>query len=81
MKITKVTGYELSVPLKPISLRSEIYGPPDWELKIHSLIEVHTDEGHVGLGGGQGNVEGQVRAELEVLKDVDLTKMSLAHPD
>lgn len=81
MKITKVTGYELSVPLKPISLRSEIYGPTDWELKIHSLIEVHTDEGHVGLGGGQGNVEGQIRAELEVLKDVDLTKMSLAHPD
>ncbi len=81
MKITRVEGYELSVPLKPISLRSEIYGPPDWELKIHSLIEVHTDEGYVGLGGGQGSVEGQVRAEVEALRGVDLERMSLARPE
>jgi L-alanine-DL-glutamate epimerase-like enolase superfamily enzyme len=81
MKITRVVGYELSVPLKPMSLRSGIYGPPDWELKIHSIIEVHTDEGHVGLGGGQGSVEGQVRAELGVLKGVDLDRMSLARPE
>ncbi|MBI2194255.1 MAG: hypothetical protein HYU36_19945 [Planctomycetes bacterium] len=81
MRITKIEGYELSVPLKPISLRSEIYGPPDWELKVHTLIEVHTDEGIVGLGGGQASVESALRAEMQVLRGVDLEKMSLARPE
>ncbi len=80
MKITRVTGYELSVPLKPISHRSEIYGKPNWESKIHSIIEIHSDEGHVGLGGSAAPVEGQVRAELEVLKEVDVEQLSMARP-
>jgi len=81
MGITKIVGYEVAVPLKRISYRSEIYGKPDWESRIQSIIEMHTDEGHVGLGGGLGNVEGMLRTELEFLKDVDVTHMSLARPE
>ena len=80
MHVTRIEAYELSVPLKPISVRSEIYGPPTWEGKIHTIIELHTDEGIVGLGGGQGALEGQLRPELDALKDVALESMSMAVP-
>jgi muconate cycloisomerase len=80
MRILRLTGWEVSVPLKPISRRSEIYGPPNWELKTHTLIELETDTGVVGLGGGQGALEGQMRAEVEALRSTDLLRLSLAHP-
>jgi muconate cycloisomerase len=80
LRIAKIVGHELSVPLKPMSHRSSIYGAPDWENKVHTILEVHTDEGYVGLGGGQGSGEGQARQELEALQGVDLEQMSLAAP-
>jgi len=81
MRLTKIVGYEVAVPLKRIARRSEIYGEPDWESRVRSIIEVHTDEGYVGLGEGLGSVEGMLRAELTWLKEVDLTYMSLARPE
>ncbi len=78
MRLSRAVAYEVSVPLKPNSLRSEIYGAPTWERGVHTILELQTDEGLTGIGGGLGSVESPLRGELEHLKGVDLERLSLA---
>lgn len=80
MRLTRIVGYEVSVPLKPIARRSELYGPPGWELKPHTVVEIETDAGLAGSGGAAGAWEAALRAEAEALRGLDLATMPLAHP-
>jgi L-alanine-DL-glutamate epimerase-like enolase superfamily enzyme len=80
MRLTRIVGCELSVPLTPLALRSAVYGEPGWELRRHTAIELHTDDGLVGYGGAAGTWEAALRAEAAALRGIDLATMPLAQP-
>lgn len=81
MRITHAIGHEVVVPARPGLVNSDPYGPAVFDRTPKIILEVHTDEGLVGLGETlRGTPESAVRACLGALTGVALETLRLQEP-
>lgn len=72
MRITDITWVKVRVPCRPDSVNSPPWGVDAWESIPRFIIQVHTDEGIVGLGETpRGVSEEAVRAAAQRLQGQD----------
>jgi muconate cycloisomerase len=81
MKITRIDCRQVVVPTHPGRVNSPEYGPAIFDLPAKIILQIHTDEGLVGLGESPREVgEGVIRAGLAGLAGLDLTKLNFQEP-
>lgn len=72
MKITRVEIDEVAVPCRPDAVNSPEWGVDAWEGMSRFIIQVHTDDGLIGLGEtGRGMAEAPVRTAAAALVGAD----------
>jgi muconate cycloisomerase len=81
MKITRICGYEVLVPTHPRRVNSDEFGPAIFDATSKQIIEMHADDGTVGLGeSARGTSEASLRAAAAQLKGRDLRTLCLQEP-
>jgi muconate cycloisomerase len=81
MTITHVECYEVVVPTHPGRVNSAEYGPAAFDVPSKIILEVHTDDGLVGLGESPRGVgEGAVRSALGALAGRDIKRLNMQEP-
>lgn len=81
MKITRVVGHEVVVPVHPGRANSDEYGPAVFDEAPKWIIEVHADNGITGIGESlRGTGEQTLRAAFAKLASLDLTRLCFQEP-
>ncbi|MCC6423981.1 MAG: mandelate racemase/muconate lactonizing enzyme family protein [Phycisphaerales bacterium] len=81
MKITRIDCHQVVVPAHPGRVNSPEYGPAIFDLPPKIILEIHTDDGLVGLGESPREIdESAHRAPLAKLIGQDLSLLNFQEP-